>query len=52
MSERLYYFDAYTTQFSANIIERVQHNGRYAVVLDKTFFYPASGGQPSSYNFV
>lgn len=46
MSERLYYEDAYTTRFAAKIIERVRDSGRLAVVLDKTYFYPTSGGQP------
>ena len=46
MSERLYYEDAYTTQFKAQIIERLSDNGRVAVVLNKSYFYPTSGGQP------
>lgn len=46
MSERLYYEDAYTTRFEAQIIEHVSDSGRLAVVLDKTYFYPTSGGQP------
>jgi alanyl-tRNA synthetase len=47
MSERLYFHDAYTTQFTAEIVERVQHNGRFALVLNHTYFYPTSGGQPA-----
>jgi alanyl-tRNA synthetase len=46
ISERLYYLDAYTTQFTANVIEIVNENGRSALILDKTYFYPTSGGQP------
>ncbi len=45
-TKRLYYSDSYTTRFKANIIERVEANGRHAVILDQTYFYPASGGQP------
>lgn len=46
MSERRYYWDAYQTQFTAQVIERVQANGRSALILDQTYFYPTSGGQP------
>lgn len=46
MSERLYYQDAYTQQFTAVITERVTVNGRHAITLDRTYFYPTSGGQP------
>lgn len=46
MSERRYYWDAYRTQFTAQVIEHVQTNGRYALILDQTYFYPTSGGQP------
>lgn len=47
MSARLYYTDSYICQFQAQIIERVQHKNRLAVVLDKSYFYPTSGGQPA-----
>ena len=46
MTERLYYTDAYTIRFQANILERAQHQKQLAVVLDRTYFYPTSGGQP------
>ncbi len=47
MSTRLYYYDSYTTQFTAQVVERLNVNGHPAVILDQTYFYPASGGQPS-----
>lgn len=47
MSERRYYSDAYTTTFRARITERLRYHDRLAVVLDQSYFYPASGGQPS-----
>jgi alanyl-tRNA synthetase len=47
MSQRLYYDDAYTTRFSAGIVESDSQVGRSALVLDKTYFYPESGGQPA-----
>lgn len=46
MTHRLYYQDAYNKKFSARVVERVIHEGMPAVVLDKTYFYPTSGGQP------
>jgi alanyl-tRNA synthetase len=46
MTERLYYADSYTRQFTARVVERLTCDDRPALVLDKTFFYPASGGQP------
>ena len=44
MTERLYYTDSYLRQFTARIVERSE-DGR-TVYLDRTAFYPASGGQP------
>lgn len=46
MTQRLYYTDSYTTRFNAAIIEHTQVDGRPTLVLDHTYFYPASGGQP------
>lgn len=46
MSERLYYTDAYTTEFEAHVTAMTTVNGRPAVVLDQSYFYPTSGGQP------
>jgi alanyl-tRNA synthetase len=46
MTTRLYYNDAYTTRFNARIVERFQYRGALAVVLDHSYFYPTSGGQP------
>lgn len=46
-TERLYYHDAYATTFEANIVERIREDDQLAVVLDKTCFYPTSGGQPA-----
>ena len=46
MTERLYYTDSYLREFDATVVERVAHDGKAAVVLDRTAFYPTSGGQP------
>jgi alanyl-tRNA synthetase len=45
LTERLYYDDAYLTTFHARVIAR-EDNGR-RLYLDRTAFYPDSGGQPS-----
>jgi len=47
MTERLYYADSYCTRFVARVIERLDWDGHPAVVLDRTAFYPTSGGQPA-----
>jgi alanyl-tRNA synthetase len=47
MSERRYYHDAYTTAFAASLVEMTARDGRPAAVLDATYFYPTSGGQPN-----
>jgi alanyl-tRNA synthetase len=47
MTERLYYQDSYTTSFAATVIDATTVGGKPALVLDRTFFYPTSGGQPN-----
>lgn len=47
MTDRLYYTDSYLTSFTARIVERLDVNGRPAVVLDRSAFYPTGGGQPN-----
>jgi len=44
MTTRLYYDDCYLREFRANVIETAE-GGRRAY-LDRTAFYPTSGGQP------
>jgi alanyl-tRNA synthetase len=45
-TQRLYYTDSYTSVFEANLIDSTTYNGLPAVILDRTYFYPTSGGQP------
>ena len=45
-SERLYYDDSYLVEFDAVVRDVQQQNDRWKVVLDRTAFYPTSGGQP------
>jgi alanyl-tRNA synthetase len=46
MTERLYYTDALLRAFSARVVERRATDRGPAVRLDRTAFYPTSGGQP------
>lgn len=43
MTERLYYTDAYLRTFDARIVDRA--NDSRTIYLDRTAFYPTSGGQ-------
>ena len=45
-TERLYYTDPYLREFDATLVDTVSHEGQTALVLDRTAFYPSSGGQP------
>jgi alanyl-tRNA synthetase len=46
MTDRLYYQDPYLREFDADLLDTVSHEGKTALVLDRTAFYPTSGGQP------
>src|SRR5438093_6359528 len=46
-TERLYYNDPYLLEFDANIIATRPVGDRLGIILDKTAFYPTSGGQPN-----
>ena len=46
MTERLYYTDPYLKEFDAQFIGVRDVDGRSGVVMDRTAFYPSSGGQP------
>lgn len=46
-TEKLYYADPYLREFTAAILQKkALAGGQYAVVLDRTAFYPEGGGQP------
>ena len=47
LTERLFRDDPYLLEFDAAVLARREHEGRPAVVLDRTAFYAESGGQPS-----
>ncbi|RMF88042.1 MAG: hypothetical protein D6736_11510 [Nitrospinota bacterium] len=46
MTERLYYTDAYQRSFTAVVQAKIPYREKTAVELDRTGFYPTSGGQP------
>ena len=46
MTDRLYYTDAYVTEFDADVTACAPAGDRFAVELSATTFYPTSGGQP------
>ncbi|MGB9906676.1 MAG: alanyl-tRNA editing protein [Candidatus Saccharicenans sp.] len=45
-TEKLYFQDAYLQEFTARVLAREIREGFPVVVLDRTAFYPESGGQP------
>jgi alanyl-tRNA synthetase len=46
MTDRIYYTDPYCRSFRATVTRSFEHEGRPAITLDRTAFYPTSGGQP------
>src|SRR5579871_737975 len=46
MTIRLYYDDPYLAAFDATVVATEPRDSRSAVILDRTAFYPTSGGQP------
>jgi alanyl-tRNA synthetase len=46
MTERIYYTDPYAIEFEAIVDRTLDLDGRTAAILDRTAFYPTSGGQP------
>jgi alanyl-tRNA synthetase len=49
-TQRLYYDDSFQREFTANVLSceaaPIDQSSRWHVILDRTGFYPASGGQP------
>jgi alanyl-tRNA synthetase len=46
MTNRLYYDDPYSREFEATVVSVTPREARHAVILDRSSFYPTSGGQP------
>ena len=47
MTVRLYFDDPNLADFEAKVVRRENREGRPVLVLDRTAFYPESGGQPA-----
>ncbi len=47
MTHRLYLDDPYLSRFSARVLAARELDGKPAVVLDRSAFYPEGGGQPA-----
>src|SRR6201987_3290241 len=45
-TERLYYHDSFLRELDAQVISCEKDGDRWKIVLDRTAFYPTSGGQP------
>jgi alanyl-tRNA synthetase len=48
-TEQMYYADAYIKEFDAKVLKVINSN---YVVLNRTYFYPESGGQPADHGFL
>jgi alanyl-tRNA synthetase len=46
VTARIYYTDPYCRRFEAVVTKAFEYEGRPAALLDRTAFYPSSGGQP------
>jgi alanyl-tRNA synthetase len=46
VTARIYYTDPYCRRFEAIVTRAFEHEGHPAALLDRTAFYPSSGGQP------
>ena len=46
-TEKLYYADAFLTEFDATVLECEPRKDAYLVTLNRTAFYPEGGGQPA-----
>ena len=46
-TQRLYYEDVYIREFQAQVLACQAAGKGYAILLDRSAFYPEGGGQPS-----
>ncbi len=52
MTERLYYKDSNLLEFEAEIVSSEERDGQYHTVLNRSAFYPTSGGQQHDRGFI
>ena len=48
-TEKLYYEDPYLKEFTAKVLSCEKKGDGWAVILDRTAFYPEGGGQPADH---
>jgi alanyl-tRNA synthetase len=51
-TKRLYLENPYQVEFEAQVVEKVIWEKKPGLILDQTFFYPESGGQPSDKGLI
>lgn len=49
MTDKLYYQDAFLTDFSGTVLDCREDKNGWIVVLDRSAFYPEGGGQPADH---
>ncbi len=52
VTEKLYYFDSYIKEFEATVVNCKDIEGKIAVILDKTAFFPEGGGQAADTGYI
>ncbi len=52
MTNKLYYRDSYLTDFEATVLKEHRIGENFEVTLDRTAFYPSSGGQPHDWGSI
>ena len=52
MTEKLYFNDSHLSRFEATVLSCAEDKKGYAVVLDKSAFFPEGGGQLSDSGFI
>lgn len=51
-TEKLYYENTYLRTFTANVLDCIEQGENYAVILNRTAFYPEGGGQPADIGVI
>ncbi len=52
MTEKLYYYDSYISEFHASVVGIETINNKTALILDKTAFFPEGGGQSADTGYI
>lgn len=50
--QKLYYENQYEKAFTAEIVNIIEKGDEFHIQLDKTYFYPEGGGQPSDTGYI